>query len=312
MATFNNPEYVEASFLLIGVYLFFFLLYVMSNSELDLYKKLKLCVNIVTSIILIGTMIFIGSQYSEALKARKLQRKDIELKNTPYLDFVGSYYYFNTEKNALRLGARLVCVGTTPAHDVQRHRDIVFYVNTETTAKLYEGKNEFKFNLYVKNLVDHIAKYLRNNPDVNKPDVEEFLSTLENDPPVIHISDSGGFDLKLRIDGHNVIGPAFEYFGLPFFVGPGRTYISEIGRSFVNAPFVAKVEKKHVLLMYYSSWKWEGLDPGNKMFLSFLGCTNGIKKIIPKEDPKNKKKLDINGFSKMTIWSSRIELPTDY
>jgi hypothetical protein len=119
MATFNNPELVETISITIGFYLFLFLLVTIIriyNFKEDIYRKLNLYVNIVTSIILMGTMIFIGSQYCEALETRKLQRKDIELKNTPYLDFVGTYYYFN--RSALRLGGSLRCFGTTPAHEV--------------------------------------------------------------------------------------------------------------------------------------------------------------------------------------------------
>ena len=63
-------------------------------------------------------MIFIGMQYSESVKTRKLQRKDIELKNTPYLSFVKTHYYFY--KDVLRLGETLKCFGTTPAQEVQR------------------------------------------------------------------------------------------------------------------------------------------------------------------------------------------------
>ena len=293
-------------------------------------------INIIIAATLIGTMFIVMQQTNELAKStdqialqskelknsNKLQEYNIEIQNRPYVDLSEFEYYYG--KGGFNIDGIAKCYGKTPAHDFERIRDLIFYIKI-SKSKLEEfnkNGNKTKHFFYLKDIGDKISEYIKDNPKITKAELEEYLKKIRAKPIEVKHEAGGGFELKLDFENSYVFLRIKEWRKSLTVVPPQKT--QRLNTTRVTSDLMSRIKKGEIILMYYCSYRYEGLLEGRELTSHYIGTIfkspfSDIKptqKVLYWDDGRrvpvfteDKKPVLVYKFKEIKTWISRKPIP---
>lgn len=274
------------------------------------YRKWEFVVNIVVSVALIGTLIFVIWQTLATRKSTKLLEYNIEIQNQPFMNFENCTYYYDNDSSSIKLVSELKAYGDTPAHEFRTLKDLIFYINTSSQIinDLKKTNKDLLYH-YIKGVVSNILNYIYSNPFTTIDELKSYLDNIKENPAIIVVKDLGGIELSLKFHSYNVFNNIEEYYHKPTVMPPGADAKYHTGRSSEN--IIESIKNYDKILIYYSVFEYEGVVKNRKITTHYFGCLDARRILGRNINLKNLgKKTKGYYLSREKVWCSRLDFPS--
>jgi len=279
--------------------------------EKKILERFKIVISAIVAGILIVTGLLIAKQARETRRAVNLQKYNIEIQNQPVVNLHSFYYTYAEE--VININSMAECFGTTPAHEFERIKDIIFYIEPlESKVNNFIDKNELtKLHFYFYELVHKISNHIVKNPKITEADLIKYLDKIKDSKEKITVDVVIKPELTLDFKDYTVfqnIKNWRRYVGL-FPVGKKE----HLNTTRVTGDLLKDIKNYKKIFIYYCVYKYEGLVKGEKIKSSYLGylakspysdLKNVKLKFINRESP-----IDGYPLSPVKIWVARKPIP---
>lgn len=272
-------------------------------------------IQILSLIVLLFTMMYIGRQAEETARSTNLMKFNIEVQNQPYIELTDFRYI---HLGGLKISGQAKCYGTTPAHDFRQTNNFFFDIDISKT-KLNEYKRDstskdstirepakIRFFFYIRKIKDAISEHIQKNPDLTMEDLRLFLDKMQKNPSQFKKTVDVDIDIKLDYEGFQVYGDIREWLNPPIVMPPGKTLTIGTGRGMGD--IIPEVENGNKIIFFYCATAYEGLEEGKKLRSFYLGVLDLFH--LKKEQIKVNELLYAEyPFYAVKAWSLRNKIP---